>query len=83
MMRYLATKGTQYEYAHAKPATVIASTARYNEICGGAGPSVTTSPQEREKNRRPRRNVHVHPLQNTMVITRLAGRGNRGEAPSE
>ena len=27
--------------AHAKPATVIASTARYDEICGGAGPSVT------------------------------------------
>ena len=35
--------------AHAKPATVIPSTARYDEICGGAGPSVTTSPQQREK----------------------------------
>ena len=43
------SKGAQYESAHAKPATVIASTARYDEICGGAGPSVTTSPQEREK----------------------------------
>ena len=46
--------------AHAKPATVIPSTARYDEICGGAGPSVTTSPQERRKNRRPRRIVHIH-----------------------
>ena len=41
MISYLATKGAQYEYAHAKPAAVIASTARYDEICGGAGPSVT------------------------------------------
>ena len=36
------SKYTQYESAYAKPATVIASTARYDEICGGAGPSVTT-----------------------------------------
>ena len=37
------SKCAQYESAHAKPATVIASTARYDEICGGAGPSVTLS----------------------------------------
>ena len=40
-------EGAQYKGAqagaHAKPATVIPSTARYDEICGGAGPSVTVS----------------------------------------
>ena len=34
-------EGAQLKGAHAKPATVIASTARYDEICGGAGLSVT------------------------------------------
>ena len=35
--------------AYAKPATVIPSTAKYNEICGGVGLSVIISPEEREK----------------------------------
>ena len=42
-------EGAQLKGAHAKPATVIASTARYDEICGGAGLSVTTSPQQKRK----------------------------------
>ena len=42
-------EGAQMKGAHAKPATVIASTARYDEICGGADRSVTTSPQKSEK----------------------------------
>ena len=36
-------EGAQMKGAHAKPATVIASTARYDEICGGADRSVTIS----------------------------------------
>ena len=38
---YLTISVRNMKGAHAKPATVIPSTARYDEICGGAGPSVT------------------------------------------
>ena len=40
---YLTIRVRNIKGAHAKPATVIPSTARYDEICGGAGPSVTNS----------------------------------------
>ena len=35
------TKVHNIKGTHTKPATVIPITARYDEICGGAGPSVT------------------------------------------
>ena len=48
-MSYLATKGAQYKGCACQARYRDTSTARYNEICGGAGLSVITSPQEREK----------------------------------
>ena len=41
MDEYLTMRVRNIKGAHAKPATVIPRTARYDEICGGAGPSVT------------------------------------------
>ena len=49
MKEYLTMRMRNIKGAHAKPATVIPSTARYNKICGGAGPSVTTSPEQKKE----------------------------------